>query len=181
MTKSKSLTYLRWKGMKSRCYAPSFKGGKNKYQELGIVVCKQWKNSFDNFLQDMGECSEGYSLERINPLGNYEPNNCKWILKEEQPKNRTNSLYYTIGNETKLLKDWAKEYKISYTTLRHRVLIQNMNIIEAIKHTNLITYKGKQQSVKDWCKELGISYTKVVTKRKRSGLSYPEIFDFYLT
>lgn len=99
MARNEELTYKRWKAMKSRCYSPSFKGGKNKYQDLGIIVCEQWKNNYEQFLQDMGECQEGYSLERINPLGNYEPTNCIWIRKEEQPRNKTTSIICTLGGK----------------------------------------------------------------------------------
>lgn len=180
MARNNQLTYKRWKAMKARCYAPSFNNSKNKYQSLGIKVCKEWKNSYENFLADMGECPEGYSLERVNPLGDYEPNNCKWIKIQEQPKNRTNSLMYTIGDETKCLKDWANEFKINYTTLRHRILVQNMSFKEALKSTKLILYRNTHKTVKDWCTELNLSYTAVVTKKSRSELNYPQIFDLYI-
>lgn len=180
MAKNQELTYKRWKGMKSRCYSPSFNKGYNKYQALGIVVCPEWKDNYEKFLEDMGECPEGYSLERKDPLGNYEPNNCIWIRKEDQPKNRTNSLLFELGGEVKSLKDWSKEFNIPYTTLRYRILKQNMNLIEALKFTNLIYYNNEYKTVKDWCDKLNISYTAVVTKKKRSNLSYPEIFDLYI-
>lgn len=176
----KTKTYRIWKNMKARCYAPSFNNKQNKYQTLDIIVCDRWKNSYENFIDDMGECPEGYSIERINVLGNYCKENCKWILQIDQPKNRTNSLYFTIGEETKILKDWAREFNIPYTTLRHRVLNQNKSIKEAIKQSKLIEYKSQYKSVKDWCKELNISYTAVVTRKKRTDLSYPEVFDLYL-
>lgn len=180
MARNDELTYKRWKGMKSRCYSPSFNNQQNKYQKLGIVVCEEWKNSYEQFKKDMGECLEGYSLERIDPLGNYEPNNCIWIKKEEQPKNRTNTLYYKLGDEIKNLKDWAKEFKIPYSTLRHRVLVQNMSLEEALKFTKLVFYNEEYKTVKEWCNILNISYTAVVTKKKRTNLSYPQIFDMYI-
>jgi hypothetical protein len=180
MGKNKELTYKRWKGMKARCYAPSFNTEQNKYQSLGIIVCERWKNNYLNFKNDMGECPEGYSLERVNPLGNYELTNCKWIPVREQPKNRTNSLYFTIGDETKILKDWAKEYKVTYTTLRHRILVQGMSIIEALKYTKLIEIDGNLKSVKDWCIHYNISYTAVVSKKYEKKLQYKEAILSYI-
>jgi hypothetical protein len=44
--------------------------------------------SFDNFLCDMGECPKGYTIERKNINDNYHPQNCCWIPKTEQSKNR---------------------------------------------------------------------------------------------
>ena len=179
MVRNKELTYKRWKGMKSRCYAPSFNNEQNKYQSLGIIVCERWRKNYLNFKSDMGECPEGYSLERINPLGNYEPSNCKWIPISEQSKNRTSCLLYTLGDESKILKDWAREFNIKYTTLYHRVVRSGMTLQEALKYSKLVNYKGKTQSVKAWCKELGISQVAAHSKKYATDLSYPEIFDFY--
>ena len=180
MARKDELTYKRWKAMKARCYSPSYNNGYNKYQQLGIQVCDEWKDSYEKFLSDMGECPEGYSLERVNPLRDYCIGNCIWIEINEQPRNRTNSLIYTLNGNTKLLKDWAKEFNISYTTLRHRVVKQGMDLETALKHSNLIEYKGKLQSVKDWCIELDLSYDAVITKKKRTSMAYTEILDYYV-
>ena len=50
-------------------------------------VCKRWV-VFANFLKDMGECPDNYSIERIDVNGNYTPKNCKWIPMKAQSKNR---------------------------------------------------------------------------------------------
>jgi hypothetical protein len=50
---------------------------------------KQFKNSFENFIADMGrKPSPELSLGRIDSDGNYEPGNCKWAIVEEQAMNR---------------------------------------------------------------------------------------------
>lgn len=180
MYSRKTKTYRIWKAMKTRCYAPSFNNSQNKYQSLGIIVCDEWKNSYEKFIDDMGECPENYSIERKNPLGNYCKDNCMWIPLVEQPKNRTTSLYFTIGDETKILKDWAREYNISYTTLRHRILTQGMTIIEALKHTGLIEINGELKSVKDWCEHFNISYSAVITKKNRKSLEYKKVILSYI-
>ena len=80
--------YQTWLGMKGRCNNPNnpiykYYGGR------GIKVCDRWKNSFEDFLNDMGEKPHpDYSLDRINNKGNYEPNNCKWSSVSEQMINR---------------------------------------------------------------------------------------------
>lgn len=58
------------------------------YGGRGIQVCDNWAKSFENFLNDMGECPEGYSIERLDCNGNYEPSNCIWLFRTEQWKNR---------------------------------------------------------------------------------------------
>ena len=79
--------YLSWKSMKSRCTNPKATGYKN-YGERGIKICDRWLNSFEDFLTDMGKRPEGYSLDRINPNGNYEVSNCRWATTQEQSNNK---------------------------------------------------------------------------------------------
>mgnify|MGYP000638584434 CR=1 FL=1 len=42
---------------------------------------------FEQFLKDVGERPEGYSLDRIDVTGNYEPSNIRWVLKAFQQIN----------------------------------------------------------------------------------------------
>ena len=82
----KSKTYKSWAGMFDRCNNPKDHGYHN-YGGRGITVCVRWKK-FENFLEDMGECPEGLSLDRINVNGNYEPSNCRWTNRSEQAYNQ---------------------------------------------------------------------------------------------
>jgi len=82
-----SPTFKSWESMKQRCF-----NSKNHkypiYGGRGIKVCDRWKDSFKNFLDDMGERPKGKTLDRINPDGNYEPLNCRWATNLEQRHNR---------------------------------------------------------------------------------------------
>lgn len=96
--------YTTWGGVKTRCTnskvpAYAYYGGR------GILMCDRWKDSFPYFLEDMGPCPEGYSIERINPNGNYEPGNCKWIPLNEQVHNRRYDSKVVIGSEVVSLYD----------------------------------------------------------------------------
>lgn len=120
MNKKSIKEYRIWKAMKARCYAPSQqKGG---YKKNHIQVCDRWLHSYENFIADMGKMpDESYSLERIDVYGNYEPSNCIWIPMRDQPKNRSNCLFYTYEGKKMILKDWAREYGIKYGTLYRRI------------------------------------------------------------
>ena len=76
-----------WAGMKSRCLNKNQKAYA-RYGRRGITVCDRWRDSFSDFLADMGRCPDGHSLERINNNGNYEPGNCKWATAKEQARNQ---------------------------------------------------------------------------------------------
>lgn len=56
------------------------------YGGRGVTVCERWQRGFRFFLEDMGEKPDGYSIDRIDPEGNYEPSNCRWIPMSEQRK-----------------------------------------------------------------------------------------------
>lgn len=84
--KSGDREYRSWVAMKQRCYNPNVTGYPN-YGGRGITVCERWLESFQNFFEDMGECPEGMTLDRIDVNGNYEPNNCRWVGESLQKFN----------------------------------------------------------------------------------------------
>ena len=76
--------------MKNRVFSDNYKG-KKYYKDLGVVMCNEWLD-FTNFLKDMGERPIGTTLDRINPFGNYEPNNCRWADAKTQANNKRNQI-----------------------------------------------------------------------------------------
>jgi hypothetical protein len=49
-----------------------------------IRVCFAWKNSFKDFLKDMGRRHEGMSLDRIDNTKGYYKDNCRWAPQQLQ-------------------------------------------------------------------------------------------------
>lgn len=113
--------YTAWQSMVARCHNPR-KSGYELYGKRGIVVCKEWKNSFDNFYDWAME--NGYedhlSIDRIDVDGNYEPSNCRWVTTKEQNNNKRNTVYITHNGETKPLSEWAEELSIRASTIHTR-------------------------------------------------------------
>ena len=117
--KSGTKTHTAWCCMRARCTSPNNSDFHN-YGERGIMYTSQWQ-FFHVFLQDMGECPEGYSLERLDSNLHYNKENCKWIPFNEQSHNRRTSLRYTINGETKTLNQWCKIYKQPYARVWARI------------------------------------------------------------
>lgn len=87
INKSETPEYDAWYGMITRCTKPNCRSYPY-YGGRGIKVCDRWLK-FENFLADMGRRpGNGYSLDRKNNDGNYEPGNCRWATKTEQNRNR---------------------------------------------------------------------------------------------
>lgn len=112
--------YRIWKHMRGRCNQPNDSHYKN-YGGRGIKVCERW-DSFANFLADVGpRPSNDHSIERKDVNGNYEPDNVEWILKAEQARNTTKTVYVLDGGARKKLVDLALEVGVSANTMHQRV------------------------------------------------------------
>lgn len=89
---------LYWKldSIIARCYNPNNPAFKN-YGKRGILVCDEWRESHENFHNwaIRNGWADGLEIDRINNDGNYEPSNCRFVLKIENNRNkRTNKLSF---------------------------------------------------------------------------------------
>lgn len=122
-----------FKGMKQRCYNPHSSSYHN-YGAKGIAICDEWlnnPNSFYDWAYSNGY-TKGLTIERKDVAKNYSPDNCCFIPRSEQSKNRTISNMITIDSETKCLSDWCKIYHITPNAIRYRVK-KGMSFEQAFK------------------------------------------------
>lgn len=80
--------YNIWKGIKKRCYQESYQHF-DRYGGRGITMCKEWQEDFLAFYKDMGEPpTPEHQLDRIDNNGNYNKQNCRWVTRQENCRNR---------------------------------------------------------------------------------------------
>lgn len=109
--------YNTWAKMLSRCNnqkCPAY----HNYGGRGIKVCERWKE-FWNFAYDMGQRPDGYTLERVDNDGDYEPGNCTWATPYEQGQNTRRTRPVTIDGETHSIETWMRRLGMSRHTIRH--------------------------------------------------------------
>ena len=80
---SRTKLYGVWKSMKYRCLNRNDMRY-SRYGGRGISICEQWLYfiPFRNWALCSGY-KEGLTIDRINNGGNYEPDNCQWITKNQ--------------------------------------------------------------------------------------------------
>lgn len=114
---SRTPEYRAWNAAKKRCSGPSYRN----YHGRGLTVCDRWRDSFENFLADMGPRPDGCSLDRIDNERGYEPGNCRWADRETQANNRRTNRLLTLDGRTQTITDWARELGLTYSGLRNRI------------------------------------------------------------
>lgn len=160
--------YRAWHGMISRCNDIN----NPDYGQRGISVCERWRNSFPEFLIDMGNRpSPEHSVERKDVNGNYEPGNCVWATDKDQMRNRRDTNYVMFHGERRKLVELAEEQGLQVVTVRAR-LARGKSPEEAfgtpVTHAHRIVYRGVSERISVLAKRFGL-HRHTVKKRIEKG------------
>lgn len=112
--------YRSWRSMIIRC-EDSENSSWPWYGARGIKVCSGWRDSFRKFLADLGPRPGGYSLERKDTDGDYEPSNCHWIPASNQGYNTRTSRRVSAFGRTFCLAEWAEIFGLSARVITDRI------------------------------------------------------------
>lgn len=126
---SKTNTYRIWWGM--MCRGKGFTSKKN-YVDRGIDVCERW-HTFENFLEDMGERPGRLTIERVDNMKGYGPDNCKWADYLEQGRNRRTNVKFEYRGRMVCRAELSQISGISTNALKHRINVRGMTPEQAVE------------------------------------------------
>lgn len=123
--------YGSWYALRQRCDNQNNKQYKD-YGGRGITYPKEWRD-FCKFKYDMGwSYKEGLTIDRIDNDKNYSKENCRWVTRKTQNRNKRCNHILELGGKKMTLPEWAEYLGIKFGTLRSRYY-RGMSIKEILK------------------------------------------------
>lgn len=156
--------YRRWCVMRRRCYDSNFIAYPH-YGARGITVCEEWRTDYPAFqrwaLSNGWE--EGLTLDRIDPRGNYTPDNCRWVSLAEQQRNRNGWCIYVKSGGVRLTVGELADLNgvarsLAYARIKRFGWDPERAATTPSSHNgkSLVTVDGRSQTMYAWAKELGV-------------------------
>lgn len=125
---------FRYEGIKQRCYNKNNPSYKN-YGERGIVMCDLWKNNFMSFYN--WSIENGYkknlTIDRIDVEDNYCPENCRWVDRKCQSRNKRGNVFYDFCGKKMTLPEICEITNKNYKNVYKRVKKYGWRLEDAIK------------------------------------------------
>lgn len=119
---SKTKEFKAWADAKSRCMNKQ-NAWYESYGGRGITFSEDWLISFETFYSDMGQCPEGYSLDRIDVNKGYCKENCRWASAKQQQRNRTDTEWVDSPLGKHPIADVAEMLGLTTSCLKHRLTV----------------------------------------------------------
>lgn len=167
--------YRTWYSMIGRCKYKSHTSWR-WYGAKGISVCERWK-SFQNFFKDMGHPPfPRASIERVNPDGDYSPDNCVWATPKQQARNTNRNLLLTLNGKTQSCAAWSEELNIPRQRIecrKARGWSDEQTLTRPPRTDALFEFEGKRKTLHEWADAKGIKYG-TVWWRLKNGRSLSE-------
>lgn len=172
-----SKTYRCWAAMLQRCNNPK----SPKYEYWGgrgiLIEDNRWLQ-FINFFNDMGECPQWGSIDRIDNNRGYFKSNCKWSDDKQQALNRRTNRLLEYKGQTFPLKKWTILLGLKYITINQRIQA-GWSVQEAFetptKDNRFIEFNNEIRTLSEWARLLGIRFDTLLS-RLNKGWSVERTF-----
>ncbi len=101
-----------WTGVNGRCNHPTSRSFKD-YGAKGINLCGEWSGRQGQIRFVKWCLSNGYQpgldLDRIDTYRGYSPENCRFVTRKTNCRNKTNNVMLTYNGETKCASEWGED------------------------------------------------------------------------
>lgn len=106
-----------WAAMRLRCFEPTYKAFKH-YGARGITVCDEWRGNSTAFVNwaFANGYRPGLEIDRRDNDGNYSPENCRFVTRKQNARNRRNTRRITWRGKTRALADWLDDPRCRHLT-----------------------------------------------------------------
>jgi len=128
-------THTIWTSIIQRCTNQNYRRW-GDYGGRGITLCSEWRNSFEAFLRDMGECPDGLSIDRINNDLGYSPDNCRWATATQQARNQRSNRLVSYRGRNICLAEAAEVAGLPYDRVSARLNQLAWPIPKALESTD---------------------------------------------
>lgn len=179
---SNSRTYDTWKGMFQRCKNQS---SARWYRDKGIKVCRRWKK-FENFLKDMGEIPEGYSIDRIDGDLGYFKENCRYVDVKTQQRNKKCNRFFEIDGKVSCVAEIAEHKGVDLERLRSRLNKCKWDIDLSLKARKgfrkdfgIFDDSDRPMSLADFCREHDFPYMATYHLVTKKSFSLDQVFEYF--
>lgn len=166
--------YSNWKNMLNRCQNSKHKSYP-EYGGRGIRVCDEWSNpdtGIKNFVKWGIEngYEKGLTIDRIDPDGDYCPENCRWLTNRDQQRNKRCNIKLRDGT---LLIDYCEQHGLNYDSIYSR-MYHGMPFEEAITKPKNKYYTSDGIPIAEYCRQHGKNYNKVICRICKNGWTVDE-------
>lgn len=141
--------YNAWHDIKRRTLNPNYYQAQY-YIARGITICDRWKNSFPNFIKDVGDKpTPKHSIDRIDNNGNYSCGKCKeclengWLMNVKWSTPREQVINRGLQKNIKL--GWKGVRKTKFNTYTAHITVNR-------KYTHIGNYKTLEEAAKAYNK-----------------------------
>lgn len=146
-------------GLVQRCYNKNNKSY-HWYGDKGIKICQEWLDNpklFEEWSLNNGY-NDNLTIDRMDENKDYCPENCRWILLEENVRKAGKVNWITVDNITLTGRQWAEKLGLGLLTIdkyiRKHGLDKTKKLIDAILKEPLST--KQRQHYQTWFDVYGI-------------------------
>lgn len=106
-----------WKNITQRCCNSKSRAFPN-YGGRGIAMCHEWRSSYQCFKE--WAMANGYSelleIDRKDNNSGYSPENCRWVTRKVNGRNKRNNRIIEAFGDKKCLAEWGDDDRCNVTT-----------------------------------------------------------------